>query len=474
MALLNTGTKIVGNPSTKFKDPKANILYGGGNQQYSSKDISDFLYANQNMSAQEIEGNALARGISRNQIEQAMKGNNDFIGKMDKYLDENVSKELNQQPIPQAALPAKVKPSAIKVGTNETVEGRMAGLLKDPNNPLNVQAQTFANQQTNKRGLLNSSINTSAAQDAMMKNVMPIAQQDAATFYDANKTNVGNDMSSQMFNSDQQGRIGMFNAGTAKDFALTDKNNQAQFDIQKMNRDFDMAVARMDSDNKLAVANIQAMANDSGIAGDLGKSLMSMYQQTAADPNLSTEAKASIYSNLKSQYESVVSLLPSIKLKAQSLNFPAASGSTGNPSKPSEAGTNTTSNTPLSTGVQSSTLPANLANAINKVNVFGMTVEPDVRAMAVAYERQTGTKVDPALLVPKSFASGIMQANTAGADPYGPIPLVSWSKLANDLFGSPRVDQLGKLILPVHPPKTMRADSPLFYVWNQEELAKLK
>ena len=264
MALLNTGTKIIGNPSTKFKDPKANILYGGGNQQYSSKDISDFLYANQNMSAQEIEGNALARGISRNQIEQAMKGNNDFIGKMDKYLDENVSKELNEQPIPQAAMPSKVKPSAIKVGANETVEGRMAGLLKDPNNPLNVQAQTFANQQTNKRGLLNSSINTSAAQDAMMKNAMPIAQQDAATFYDANKTNVGNDMSSQMFNSDQQGRIGMFNAGTAKDFALTDKNNNAQFDLNKMNREFDKAIAHLDSDNKLAVANIQALANALG------------------------------------------------------------------------------------------------------------------------------------------------------------------------------------------------------------------
>lgn len=47
--------------------------------------------------------------------------------------------------------------------------------------PLNTQAVTFADKQSNRRGLLNSSMAVGAAQDALYKNVMPMSQQDAAT-----------------------------------------------------------------------------------------------------------------------------------------------------------------------------------------------------------------------------------------------------------------------------------------------------
>lgn len=469
MALLNSGVQVLGNPSKKFVDPKANILFGGGNQNIKSSDISDFLNKNPNMSAKEIEGAALAYGVNQNQIADAMKGNTSFINNMNKYVDENISKELLQQDIPKAAMPAKVQPRTISVGNNETVEGRMNGLLKDPNNPLNVQAQTFANQQTNKRGLLNSSINTSAAQDAMMKNALPIAQQDAATFYDATKTNVGNDMSSQMFNSDMQGRIGMFNAGTQKDYGLTQMNNQNQFDI-----------AKMDSDNKLAVANIQAMANDSGIAGDLGKTLMGMYQQTAADPNLSPDAKASIYNNLKTQYESIVSLLPSIKAKASALNFPAASGASGT-SGSATAGTQGAASGAGTTGTTGGAItPEQVTQKISKIGSLGFRTNSEDIGYAMAWSNRTGVEVDPEMVVPDTFVYMLGLPTRISTAQQNPFPL-SPVQIAKKLGYTGPIDQnqdyykfLANMVTTIHPPGTKRADNPSFYVWNPEALMNIK
>jgi hypothetical protein len=62
-----------------------------------------------------------------------------------------------------------------------TVEDRVTGLLaKD--NPYTQVARTGAAQTANSRGLLNSSIAAGAGEEAAIKSVLPIAQQDAAYY----------------------------------------------------------------------------------------------------------------------------------------------------------------------------------------------------------------------------------------------------------------------------------------------------
>ncbi len=471
MALLNTMQKTVARPTTIYKDPRANILYGGGNRSITDDQIRQYV-SSPGRTSEEIEGAALKYGVSRDQLVNAMKADPNFAKNADTYIaKQGISKDLAQQPVPKASMPDRVGFKPLSVGNNETVEGRMAGILKDPNNPLNVQSQTFGMQQANKRGLLNSSIGVSAAQDAMYKNAMPIAQQDAATFYDAKKTNSAQDLNAQMFNSDQQGRIGMFNAQTSKDVMLNRENNSLSRETNELNR----YIAEMDADNKLAVANIQAMANDSGIMGDFGKTMMNLYQQTAADPNISPEVKTQIFNNLRSQFESMTSLLPSFRKYGASLNFGAASNS---------GGASGNSNSPADTnfGASSSNLPAKVNASIKQINTLNYQPEPYTLASVSAYEKATGSKVDRSLVVPEQLIEDFKYLSNQGYTQHylsrdGTVKVRNNS--AYDFpalmkqVGVSSVAELQKLFIPVHPPGTMRTDGPMFYVWNTDLLNRI-
>ena len=67
--------------------------------------------------------------------------------------------------------------------TTDTVQGQLNGLLQQ-NNPLMQRAYYQGLDMANSRGLLNSSMASEAAQAAMMDRALPIAQQDASTFFD--------------------------------------------------------------------------------------------------------------------------------------------------------------------------------------------------------------------------------------------------------------------------------------------------
>lgn len=68
----------------------------------------------------------------------------------------------------------------------DTVQGQMKDLMSQDNS-LMKQAKTQGLQQANKRGLLNSSMAVGASQDAMARNALPIAQQDAGALQDLNQ-----------------------------------------------------------------------------------------------------------------------------------------------------------------------------------------------------------------------------------------------------------------------------------------------
>lgn len=72
----------------------------------------------------------------------------------------------------------------------DTVQGQLGGLLEQEN-PLMQRAYYKGLDHANARGLVDSSMGSEAAQAAMMDAALPIAQQDASTYYDQGKTNQG-------------------------------------------------------------------------------------------------------------------------------------------------------------------------------------------------------------------------------------------------------------------------------------------
>lgn len=80
------------------------------------------------------------------------------------------------------------EPAQIQVGDNDLVSGQISKLLRD-DNPILQQARTYAKQQANRTGTLNSSMTDGAIFGAMVDRALPIASQDAGTNFTANQYN---------------------------------------------------------------------------------------------------------------------------------------------------------------------------------------------------------------------------------------------------------------------------------------------
>jgi len=128
-----------------------------------------------------------------------------------------------------------VAPTKWDVTKDQTVQGQLQNII-DPNNPLQTQAQTYANQQSNSRGLLNSSLAVSAAQDALYKNAMPIAQQDANVNASA----------------------GQFNANAENTTSAQNVDNQIRMATANLNANTQLAIANLDIGSKAKLAEFDA------------------------------------------------------------------------------------------------------------------------------------------------------------------------------------------------------------------------
>ncbi len=434
---------LLASTPASYVDPRASILYGGGNDKITDDQIRAYIKT-PGVTDKDIMAKALANNVSAAQVSRAMMDNPDFAQpNVDKFLsDQGVSKEQTapQYSVPQAAAaPAPVTFKPITVGTNDTVQGQLGSILSDPNNPLMVQASTAGKQYANKRGMLDSSIGAGAAESAMISAATPIAQQDASTNFTAKQQNSQGALSADTFNADTQSRTNMFNTGAAKD----------------------IFTANMDTNNKLAIANIQAMANDSGIMGDLGKTYMGLYAQVAADQNMTPEVKTATLNNLQAQLQGLTGLLPSINSSAKALTF----------GKPADAAAGSAA-TNTATTTDSSKYPAAAANKL------GYQVEPSVLSQVANYERSTGTTVDRSRVAPEALA---MDFKVMGMSPLQGVAYTAsdgTNKMTNPStaydtealmkkYGVKYPGELfEKMFVAVHPPGTMRADNPMFYVYK--------
>ncbi len=430
----------------KYVDPKAAVLYGGGNSKISDDDIR--AYINSGASDSDVMAKAVENGVSASQISNAMRSNPAYSSSnIDKYISsQGVSKEQTpvQYSMPEEArAPAPVQYQPISVTPTETVQGQIGGILNDKNSPLMVQANTLGNSYSNKRGMLDSSIGASAAENAMIGAAMPIASQDASTNFAAKQQNAQGALTADTFNADVTSRTNMFNTGAAKDIYTANMSNQNNIDL-----------ANIDTKNKLAIANVQAMANDSGIMGDLGKTYMSLYQQVASDPNMTPEVKTATINNLSTQLQGLLGLLPSINSSAKALTF----GQPPEANNTDVAG-NTTNNTTA---------------AAAKANVLQYQIEPSVMNNVKAYENATGSKVDLSKVAPEQL---VMDIKYLGQGPSAYLSSDGTNKMTNSssydinsLFKQYKVTNAGQLFnsmfAAVHPPGTMRADAPMFYIYK--------
>lgn len=115
-----------------------------------------------------------------------------------------------------------IKSGSDYVTPESLVSNQMASLLSS-NSPLMKQAETKANLQANKMGLLSSSMAVGAAQGEAMKSMLPIATSDAATYADKMKGQQA--LESQVAADKASGMI----SGSLKEQAASIEQQQSKF-----------------------------------------------------------------------------------------------------------------------------------------------------------------------------------------------------------------------------------------------------
>lgn len=166
-------------------------------------------------------------------------------------------------------------PKTWDITADQTVEGRLANLV-DPNNPLNAQITGQVNDAWAGRGLVNSGMAAGAAQDAIIKNAMQIAQPDAAT----------------------TAKAAGYNADEFNQFSTKNSDYENQFRLNKQQQDSQYRIAQLNAETQKTIAgmNIDAQAAANGIA-TANKTLLETNGQAATAFNTAASAISAIQNN---------------------------------------------------------------------------------------------------------------------------------------------------------------------------------
>lgn len=165
---------------------------------------------------------------------------NDWSGKMDLWggkinsiettadqlMNQNDSNESEMNALPQGAFEAKINGPQLADASNydaakanaSTVQDEMSGLLGSDSQYIK-RAQDISKMQSNKRGLLNSTMASQAGTAAAIDSALPIAQQDSQT-----KTQVS------LANAEAENQVRQYGAEAANTndrLRFTEGNNQA-------------------------------------------------------------------------------------------------------------------------------------------------------------------------------------------------------------------------------------------------------
>jgi hypothetical protein len=169
-------------------------------------------------------------------------------------------------------------PTDWNVTPEQTVEGRIAAIIGDKNNPIQQIARTNALEEANSRGLANSSMAVSAGERAAFEAAMPIATADAATFAKA-----------AGYNADQKNQFARENVNSENQFRIQGMNNDAQRDLALINRDTQLQLSKFNSEQQQLAAKLEL--DNQKLLQTNGKAAEAFNQAMAAINNVNMNDK---------------------------------------------------------------------------------------------------------------------------------------------------------------------------------------
>jgi hypothetical protein len=210
--------------------------------------------------------------------------------------------------------------------TKQTVQGQLAGILAS-GNPLLVQAQTRAAQESNRRGILNSSMAVGAGESALYDAAMPIAQADADVYNQQAFTNAGERNTTSRYNAGESNTQSRFNTGeqntTARQNAAETNQNtrfsaeqDQQTRLANLESQSKVLLQQMDADTRVEMTNIEAnyrtLMQASQSASDLYQQTLKNISDITMNKDLDAGAKNAAIAQQKAYLQNGMNLISSM------------------------------------------------------------------------------------------------------------------------------------------------------------------
>lgn len=209
--------------------------------------------------------------------------------------------------------PPAAKPELYNVDPNTmTVQGQMEGLLSSDSQYINLARQQAA-EQANSRGLLNSSIAASAGQRAAIESALPIAQQDAQTYFSQSNLNQNAENNFALFNKEFEYNDYFADQKYLQQQGLNEQQNAASMDLQRLQDTGAMDRTQIELDYKRDIADMENAINWEQIdaenrqafteaTGKLGQQYIDAVKDIQTSRELDAYSKDVAINNLKVLY----------------------------------------------------------------------------------------------------------------------------------------------------------------------------
>lgn len=145
----------------------------------------------------------------------------------------------------------------VAVGDNDTVQGQVQKIIGE-GSPLMKQAERRAREQVAPRGLLNSSLAIGHAQDAVISQALPIAQQDASTYFTAKTKTADAENAALNFGANADNQASLANAQLGTDVSKYNAASQNDASASAAKDANTGALARLDADTRTDLAKMDA------------------------------------------------------------------------------------------------------------------------------------------------------------------------------------------------------------------------
>lgn len=239
-------------------------------------------------------------------------------------------------------------PAQWNVTGNQTVADQVKGIIAQ-DSPLSQLSKANAEQDMNRRGLINTSMAVGAGQKALYESALPIAQADANMYGQAASANTNATNRAREFDVSNQQQVNLTNAAAANQSsqfnASAENTQQAQINAAKQQtatNNFDAAskIALTDLDNQLKASMVNADAQTkafltqtegdikqklinveadyktliqtSATAGDIYKGTVAAIAPIIADTNMNAAAKSAAINGLFSRMGAAMNVVGSI------------------------------------------------------------------------------------------------------------------------------------------------------------------